>query len=114
MKDIEKLKVCSRMADIYGDKYEIIDITTRNDISFHPNGYCGCIQSAYDYVFGIRCNHLMWAEGNCEGSESFWNTIDKTYPLIYDDVDFVDTFRAVLVYGNHKGILTTKLIVFHL
>ena len=30
------------------------------------------------------------------------------------DVDFVDTFRAVLVYGNHKGILTTKLIVFHL
>ena len=31
-----------------------------------------------------------------------------------DDVDFVDTFRAVLVYGNHKGILTTKLIVFHL
>jgi hypothetical protein len=54
----------------------------------------------------------MWAEGNCEGSESFWNTLDKTYPIIYDK-DFVDTFRAVLVYGNHKGILTTKLIVFH-
>ena len=65
-----------------------------------------------DYVFGIRCDHLMWAEGNCEGIEPFWSMRDREYASD-DDRDFVLKYKSILVFGNHKGILMTKLIVLH-
>lgn len=66
-----------------------------NEFSFHPNGKCGCVELNDDYMFGIRCNHLMWCDGECEGVEPFLDN-----PL----------GRAILVYGNHKGNLYMKLI----
>ena len=60
-------------------------------LSFHPNGKCGCVDMGDDYIFGIRCGHLIWFEGKCE----------------YPDCE------AIIVCGNHKGIYMQKLIVFH-
>lgn len=116
MKDIEKLKLCSEMAKKHGDDYEIIDVfeyqkNNMDDLSFHPNGNCGCILLDDDYAFGIRCDHLMWAEGNCEGIECFWTKND------HDAADTKETlhemYNSILVYGNHKGSLYVKLLVFH-
>ena len=116
MEDIKILAVCSKMAAKYTNNYEIIDITNykqqNKELSFHPNGNCGCILSGDDYLFGIRCNHLIWAEGNCEGIESFWNKNDHSVAIEkYFDVD--KTYNSILVYGNHKGLLRMKLVVFH-
>lgn len=55
--------------------------------SFHPNGDCGCILSDDEYVFGIRCNHLIWMDGEDEHHGP-----------------------AVLVVGNHKGCLVMSLL----
>jgi len=111
MEDIEKLAICSQMARKYGSNYEIIDVDDYNKhhldtLSFHPNGNCGCILLDDDYAFGIRCNHLLWAEGSCEGIEYFWTEDDhanKEY----------DAYKSILVCGNHKGGLSTKLLVLH-
>lgn len=108
MKDIEKLSLCSEMAGKYGGNYEIIEIEEyhkhqEDELSFHPNGKCGCILLDDDYAFGIRCNHLMWAEGWCEGIEYFWTKDDHAK----------QNYNVILVYGNHKGELHTSLLVFH-
>lgn len=55
---------------------------------FHPNGHCGCVILNDDYLFDMRCDHFMWAEGWHEG---------------YDD--------SILIYGNHKGNLIIKEIM---
>ena len=69
----------------------IICLRGNDDFSFHPNGKCGCITLNDESMFGIRCNHLMWAEGWIEGAE---NNL------------------AILVYGNHKGVLEIVLLTF--
>jgi len=70
-----------------------------NQFSLHPNGNCGCIELDDDYMFGIRCNHLMWSECCCEGVEDFW------------DEDNLDEYDVILIYGNHKGEFTIKILV---
>lgn len=60
-----------------------------DELSFHPNGKCGCITLNDESMFGIRCNHLMWAEGWLEGAENN---------------------QTILVYGNHKGVLEIVLL----
>lgn len=59
--------------------------------SFHPNGECGCLKIGDDYIFGIRCSHLVWFEGECEDEKS----------------------NVIIVCGNHKGLYMQKMIVFH-
>ena len=100
---IEKLAIVCEYAKQFvkrGD-YETFDIrnfdgTYKECISFHPNGKCGCIELNDDYMFGIRCEHLIWAEGMCEGIEPFLVGKDKK--------------TVILVYGNHKGTLVAKLL----
>ena len=58
-----------------------------NTADFHPDGGSGCILSNDDYVFGIRCNHLIWMTGN-------------------HDTDG----PGVLLVGNHKGALTMAIL----
>jgi hypothetical protein len=89
MTDFESLKIESGMA--YRHTAYSIDKVDIYETTFHPNGECGCISLFDEYMFGIRCNHLMWAEG--------W----------LEDEDQSD---AILIYGNHKGEVVTKLIVF--
>jgi len=118
MKDIEKLKLCSEMAKKHGDDYEIIDVfeyqrNNMDDLSFHPNGNCGCILLDDDYAFGIRCDHLMWAEGKCEGIERFWTENEHKIAEEKYERNEYDVYNAILVYGNHKGSLYIKLLVFH-
>lgn len=95
MEDIEKLALCSEMANKYGRNYEIVDFSDfkdrHEDLTFHPNGNCGCLLLNDDYAFGIRCDHLMWAEGTFE----------------YENGD------AILIWGNHKGILYAEFLMFH-
>ena len=103
MADINVLAKFSKMASKYSETYKVIDIDDYNDgydnqISFHPNGKCGCIELDDTSLFGIRCNHFMWAKGCCEGIENFWE--NKT------------NLNAILIYGNHKGFLKTKMIIF--
>lgn len=104
-KDVEKLTLSSEMAKKHGWKssYSLIDIGEINErLSFHPNGNCGCILLDDDYAFGIRCNHLIWAEGNCEGTEDFWTEKDRQK----------SEYDTILIYGNHKGVIKNKLLAF--
>jgi len=118
MEDIEKLAICSEMARKHRSNYEIIDIEDyykhqTERLSFHPNGNCGCILLDDDYAFGIRCDHLMWAEGACEGIEYFWTENDHTIAEEKFKREEDDVYNAILIYGNHKGGLYTKLLVLH-
>jgi len=117
LEDISRLMMCSEMARKYGDNYEIIDLDEYRqhhrpeELAFHPNGNCGSLFCGGDkYIFGIRCLHLIWTEGNCEGQEDFWNKGDYLGAEIRD---FSDIYNAILINGNHKGELKTKLLVFH-
>lgn len=108
MNDIEKLALVSEMARKHGENFEIVDLCEYNEhqsdeLSFHPNGNCGCILLDDDYAFDIRCNHLIWAEGYCEGIEYFWTEND----------DNVHVYNTILVYGNHKGSLQIKILALH-
>jgi hypothetical protein len=118
MKDIEKLALCSEMAKKRGSNYELIDISEyyehqSDELSFHPNGNCGCILLNDSYAFGISCDHLMWAEGQCEGIEYFWTENDRTITKEKWEHNEDYFFNTILVYGNHKGRLSAKLLVFH-
>lgn len=57
------------------------------ETKFHPNGNTGCIEVDDDYMFGIRCNHLIWIEG---------------YSEIFG--------YGYFIVGNHKGATVTKLV----
>lgn len=59
-----------------------------NDLAFHPNGCCGCVVVPDDYIFGIRCDHLMWMLGEHEFHKG----------------------TGVLLLGNHKGTLMLKFL----
>lgn len=57
------------------------------DVMFHPNGKTGCITVDDDYIFGIRCDHLVWIEGY---SEIFGN--------------------GYMLIGNHKGMTAINFV----
>ena len=106
-RDYTKLSQVSEVAmKLKGKPYKLITIrywlkdgVYSDLLTFHPNGKCGCVLLDDEYMFGIRCDHLMWADGTIEGTfEPFIN--DNTL----DD--------AVLLYGNHKGQLITKMLIF--
>ena len=60
--ELDTTKYCIKLID-----YWIPSISDTDDShNFHPNGECGCIELDDDYLFDIRCNHLMWATGYCE------------------------------------------------
>ena len=59
-------------------------------LGFHPNGRTGCINLDDSYFFGIRCGHLMWMDGWCEGP----------------------CCPAITLVGNHKGGIVLKVILF--
>ena len=108
-KDVEKLAEYSKLAKflqlkhefVEKQKYALIHDPLIDDIfTFHPNGNCGCIELGDNYLFGICCDHLMWAEGWCEGEEKYFEDPTGRYE---------DTL-AVLVYGNHKGQLSSRLL----
>lgn len=71
-----------------------------NEFSLHPNGNCGCIELDDSNMFGIRCDHLMYCECWCEAVEEFWNEDDN-----------LDNYNVILIYGNHKGLFTIKVLV---
>lgn len=119
--DLIKLAKQSKMAFKHLDNdFEVIPIANiddepvfnQEDLTFHPNGKCGCISVGDDYIFGIRCEHLIWFEGNCEGLESFWTEKDCTYPTKCDN-PLNHVCHAIMICGNHKGNYQQKLIVFH-
>ena len=98
MTDIEKLALVSEMAKKHKDNYKVIELGDFNsfqDFAFHPNGNCGCILVEDDYIFGIRCDHLIWVEGSCE------------------DIECEDGKDVIIVFGNHKGSIRINFIVFN-
>lgn len=115
--DLEKLVKVSDMAKLFTDneKCELVEIFNMGDIeepefSFHPNGKCGCIELNDDYLFGIRCNHLMWAEGSCEGVENCFEGLEESN----DIEDYIKTINnTILFYGNHKGTFCMYLLVYY-
>jgi hypothetical protein len=91
-KNIEKLVAVSSAAQEIAkqtDSIKVTNVTDLTDVTFHPNGECGCIELDDDYFLDIRCNHLIWMDGNVE---------DK------------DWSKAVLVCGNHKWSMEARLI----
>ena len=104
-KSIEKLSTVSDVAKSFIGKtlcvYPVVGMFAENDnycedFNFHPNGKCGCVEMNDDYLFGIRCNHFMWADGKLE-YPPFYETDEDTVKNGWDD--------CVMIYGNHKGIL---------
>ena len=92
--------------------YSNVETIDTTELSFHPNGQCGCIELDDDNLLGIRCNHWMWAEGTCEGIENFWKDCDRDF--WYFHTEFVkEPYQAIMFYGNHKGTLVIKLLVLH-
>lgn len=57
---------------------------------FHPNGRTGCINLNDGYFMGIRCDHMIWMDGWCEGP----------------------CCPAIVLVGNHKGGVIMKVILF--
>lgn len=105
--DIKKLAGhCGLAADFAKRRwFKVIDLMGtyehyEDDVSFHPDGECGCVELDDDSLFGIRCDHLMWATGNTEGTDGFY-----TYPPKVNDR------LGILLYGNHKGTLVVKLLI---
>lgn len=103
-KDFKKLAMVSDVAKMYfSNKYEmtVADLSDKplaeqhEDTAFHPTGKCGCILLDDDYMLGIRCDHLMWAEGFHEH---------------HRDLDYKD--NTILIWGNHKGNLSALLYMF--
>jgi hypothetical protein len=136
--DFEKLKLASEMAGRYKEKnVEVVELLNSaacgmdfngyysdafRELSFHPNGNSGCIHLPDDYMYGIRCDHLMWIEGSTEGCEEFWSEADEKYAdkqfdiwEKYDHAGGYDsrTYECILLIGNHKGTVNESLIVFH-
>ena len=71
-----------------------------DEFNFHPNGKCGCIEMNDDYLFGIRCNHFMWADGYLEHRPFYQTESSEENPL--ND--------CIMIYGNHKGRLEIYLV----
>lgn len=111
--DLKKLAEVSDMAKLFTDneKCELVEIMDMGvlhepEFSFHPNGKCGCIKLNDDYLFGIRCSHLMWAEGECEGVEECFANYETELEEdeYYPEDPYVKTIgNTILLYGNHKG-----------
>lgn len=107
-KSIEKLAAVSDVAKSFiGKKLCVYPITglyennNRNeDFNFHPNGKCGCIEMNDEYLFGIRCDHFMWADGELE-----YRPFCKTEATEENGLN-----NCVMVYGNHKGHLEIYLV----
>ena len=84
--DLKKLATVSEMAKNNLDcDVELVELNQGDylkylsEFSFHPNGNTGCVLSNDDYMSGIRCDHLIWIQGCCEGVEKFWTEKDDEY-----------------------------------
>ena len=109
-KDLEKLAMCSELAKkLDAGKCRLLKVysggenAVNNDLSqltFHPNGRCGCILADDERMFEIRCDHLMWSEGYVEGIEM---SDDEKCPKPGE--------LAFIIYGNHKGWFEVMLIL---
>lgn len=117
--DFKELAICSEMAQdalLEKKEWELVNLyedlemdgeegcyfgkKENIEFSFHPNGMSGCLNIDDDYRFGIRCNHLIWVEGWCEGYEEWWRKEEQK-------------FNAILLMGNHKGHFMMKLVAIH-
>lgn len=119
-------RICKRGYCTSTTIFEEDDYMFNNQFGFHPNGKCGCIKTNDKYIFDIRCEHLMWAEGYveynlCNDEENLvWNeSLNNNGQLVtkenmyYEGAPFDDRVyegNAILIYGNHKGIFIMKLI----
>ena len=97
----KELSEVSDVAKLYYDKKCRIYVcnTSEDEEGFHPTGKCGCLEVDDDYRFGIRCDHLMWAEGWNE----FFSVTDKNGNCIDN---------TLYIYGNHKGGFSSIVIAF--
>ena len=116
--ELDTTKYCIKLID-----YWIPSISDTDDShNFHPNGECGCIELDDDYLFDIRCNHLMWATGYCEylpgvyGQHSDSDFLIDT--LLDNDVMTIEEWEEhpsdILIYGNHKGGICCKLLTCYI
>lgn len=97
----KELSEVSDVAKLYYDKKCRIYVynTSEDEEGFHPTGKCGCLEVYDDYRFGIRCDHLMWAEG--------WN---EFYSVTDKNGNCID--NTLYIYGNHKGGFSSIVIAF--
>lgn len=115
MKLAEHSEYAKEMLDVNDNPLLVTIFDSSNfpleELTFHPNGKCGCVQLDDEYMFGIRCNYLMWAEGSVEGTELFWKKIKKR--IGFEIKNREPFFRnCIMIYGNHKGGMIMKLLVF--
>ena len=105
LQSLEKLASASETARklLAKNNTQVVDVLS-NDITdfgyeftFHPTGACGCLEMNDEYFLGIRCNHLMWAEGSCESSDSYIHSYNGTE-------------NVLLIFGNHKGTFKAQAI----
>jgi len=107
----EVSNVAKRFKDGACEVCELIDPYSCNGqmLSFHPTGKCGCIELGDDYIFGIRCSHLLWADGTCEELSDYCDDEEIIDDEESYDPNYSDT---VMIMGNHKGNTWLKVIHF--
>ena len=84
------------------------------DVNFHPDGRTGCVCLNDDYLFGIRCNHLIWITGTCEYSPCEDGRISSIIIHEYttdEEYELLNNLPSdILLIGNHKGELCSVLL----
>ena len=99
LRSMNKLSESSELAKEFLGEKSYFGMIDSEGSDFHPNGNCGCVELDDDYLFGIRCDHLMWMEGNVEDNYLWTKDLDS------------EDARAILVCGNHKGLFMSYIIL---
>lgn len=85
---------------------------------FHPKDATGVIQLRDDYMFGLRCDHLVCIDGvsHLYGINLHYDNNDSVKAnecLEYlAEVKGECAHNSILLIANHKGSLVLRLIIF--
>lgn len=98
LKLTEQSEMAKRLAK--EKSFKLITVGSRSKgydglLTFHPNGKTGCIEMNDDYIFGIRCDHMIWVEGWCEDQEPFITEWGQ---------------ECIMLLANHKGDFYTLIL----
>lgn len=118
--DIATLRMFSPVArNNAGKKFFILEFEEDGDDFgpydiFHPKDITGVIQLRDDYMFGLRCDHLVYVEGVSHLYGITLHYDDKDSIKVKELLKYLDNIKgevahnSILLIANHK----LRLIIF--
>ena len=121
--DVATLRMFSPVArNNAGNKFVILEFEDCDDFGpydiFHPKDVTGVIQLRDDYMFGLRCDHLVYIEGISHLYGITLHYDDRDYVNAKEFLKYLDNVKgecvhnSILLIANHKGSLVLRLIIF--